>query len=120
MPPIEVKTEDLEHDLHQVCWDDAHGVRLAPMDVIKVMAQAREQRVTLEELSAQRPELAKHFARVQNAQTTHPLLVANIGGEPIIIDGMHRLAKLYLDGVAQVQIKRFDALPDEAKVATES
>ena len=92
-------------------WDDGLGNVLS---LAQVLAHA-------EEWNNKSPEELEHLmipterdpARVQAADTSHPLLIAYDGMKPIkILDGQHRLQKALNTGMTEVPINRVDINSD--------
>ncbi len=46
-----------------------------------------------------------HQKRIEAADTSHPLVVTNYNSRFVILDGVHRLVKLYLEGSDKVKTK---------------
>jgi len=54
--------------------------------------------------------LREHIAKVLNADyTTYPVITI----KGVVVDGMHRLTKAFMDGVGNIDVKDFEELPDE-------
>jgi len=95
--------------LDDACWTDTNGGRVRPRDVLEVLQKnpnaARTHRAWQE-----------HIQKIKQVDTGRPLLVV---GTSYVMDGMHRLVKLVLDGVEKVSFKQFDTLPESARVEKE-
>lgn len=57
-----------------------------------------------------------HYSRILNADTACPLEVGVFGETVVILDGIHRLAKLVLQSVAEVEVRY---VPDDHITRTE-
>ena len=92
-PTTRVSVRSLLWLLDLPVWASAPPERifdLAPREVVCNLAQYRS-----------------HAARIANADISHPLdLMQNLLGEWVILDGYHRLAKLYLAGEQVVSARR--------------
>ena len=47
----------------------------------------------------------EHRKRVQDADLTHPLIITRYKNRLVILDGIHRLAKAYMEGNKTVKVK---------------
>lgn len=74
---------DFEWQLNCPFWKTKKGYsfNLSPMEVI---------------LSSD--EYKDHYQRILDADTSYPVVVSAFEGKHVILDGLHRLSKLYLQG----------------------
>ena len=54
------------------------------------------------EVLSNQDKFEAHYQRILNAQTSYPLTVSSFGGRLVILDGIHRLARSYLEGAVEV------------------
>lgn len=108
LEPTEISITEFEKVLEEECWDDSMGRKLKPKEVIKAIEDG------IDEV----PELKDHIERIKNSNTEYPILVVNIGGELVVLDGVHRLAKSFLEKKTRVLVVKFSSLPKEAQKDT--
>jgi len=108
LPVITMDCMDLEHAMNLVCWDDDDGKKIKPADVLRAMFQIED----LQTIPREHRLIEGHIKRILNAETIHPLLVANIENNTIVLDGMHRLAKIFFEKKEKVLVKKFNKLPE--------
>ena len=106
LEPTEMSITEFEKALGTECRDDSTGRKLKPKEVLDVIKDG----------NGERPELGDHIERIKASNTEHPVLVVNIEGELVVLDGMHRLAKLFLEGETSVSVKKFNSLPKQAQI----
>ena len=67
-----------------------------------------------DEIMKEHPEWVNIINRIRNANyQSYPILIV---GKNSVIDGMKRLTKAWIDGVAEVKVKRFEELPEDARI----
>ena len=54
-------------------------------------------------------EVAAHARRITDADLSHPII---LGSDGRLMDGGHRIARAWLDGVAEVDAVQFDVDPE--------
>jgi hypothetical protein len=93
---MEIPTEamdinELRWILNVPFWEDAEGnITIAPNDVLNSPAAYPE-----------------HYDRIINADVSFPIhIMPNKNGKWLTLDGLHRLAKLELNGATSVQVKK--------------
>ena len=114
---LEIKllpASELDDAINHECWDDVAGNKLKPIDVLSFMRDGLAAGVDAVSLSGSRPELKNHIERIFGADTKHPIIITLIEGENVVLDGMHRLVKMLLDGQGSIPVKMFEKLPEEA------
>ena len=53
------------------------------------------------------PEIEKtHYKKVQNADLSHPIDIMENKGRWLILDGLHRLVKAYMQGQKTVKVRK--------------
>lgn len=93
---LEVPT--IEMDINELLWhfdipfwekEGTDDYNLIPWDVIKY------------------PEIEKtHFAKVQAADLTYPIDIMENKGRWLILDGLHRLVKSYIQGKKTISVRK--------------
>lgn len=87
-PIEEVPLSVLLHNLKFKCWD--HDSRIiSPNDV----------------MNTSRDKFLEHWRRIEDCDLSYPIIIMD---ENNVIDGMHRLSKLYLLGADVVECKRIN------------
>ena len=104
-------------------WPSEAGLRAWDVDrLIALSAGLPRQRVTVAEVreldevywfddDAQRPTCRKvleHMRLIEEADLSHPII---LGADGRVMDGMHRVAKAALRGVAELDAVRFERDP---------
>jgi hypothetical protein len=90
-------------------WHDSHGEWLGPQDIINACSGVEnpETLITDESLDS---GLREHITKVLNADYATYSIITIKG---VVVDGMHRLTKAFIDGVGNIDVKNFEELPDE-------
>jgi len=114
LPVLTIPMERLAKMREGKYWHDKQGNWAGPTEIIELYEQTNGD---WDAMVAKRPELEKHIRSVQNADyELYPLITVGPEGEEWVIDGMHRLTKAWIDKIAEISIKRFDSLPEEAVI----
>ncbi len=90
-PTVEMDINDLLWHFDIPFWEKegTDDYNLIPWDVIKY------------------PEIEKtHFAKVQAADLVHPIDIMENKGRWLILDGLHRLVKSYMQGKKTVSVRK--------------
>ena len=96
-------------------WDVDRLIRLSaelPVIEVPLAAIAEVDTVYWFDGKSEQPTVRKvieHARLISEVDTTHPVI---LGPDGRVMDGMHRIARLLLDGQATVRARRFDVLPD--------
>lgn len=90
LPISDWPVSSLEHLLDEVVWFDV-GDRAALMDRPTVRA------------------VATHSERITGADLSYPVLLSSDG---LLMDGMHRLARAWMEGRDTIKVKQFNPDPD--------
>jgi hypothetical protein len=96
-------------------WDVDRLIRLSaelPVIEVPLASIAEVDTVYWFDGKSEQPTVRKvieHARLISEVDTTHPVI---LGPDGRVMDGMHRIARLLLDGQATVQARRFDVLPD--------
>jgi hypothetical protein len=96
-------------------WDVDRLIRLsAELPVIEVPLAAITEVDTVYwfDGKSEQPTVRKvieHARLISEVDTTHPVI---LGPDGRVMDGMHRIARLLLDGQATVRARQFDVLPE--------
>lgn len=109
LEPTEVAIAEFEKAMKTECWDDSEGRKIKPKEVLE----------TIEKGDNEISRLEDHIKRIKESNTAHPILAVNLEGELIVLDGVHRLVKSFLEKKASVPVITFDVLPEQAKVKHE-
>ncbi len=104
--PKDIPITEFDKTMDTECWDDSNGKMIKPKDVLEAIKSG-----------ANVPEMEEHMERVKKSDPNHPILAVNIEGEPIVIDGVHRLAKSFLENRISIPVVRFDSIPKEAEIS---
>ncbi len=88
-----IQTSEFEWQLHAPFWKTQKGYsyNLCPIEVL-----------------LNESDYEVHYQRVMIADVTYPLTVSRFGGRLVILDGLHRLAQLYM---MQVEMVRYGFVP---------
>jgi len=94
LPAREVPVKDLEHLLDEQCWFNTHTL----------VPTARA--------------VAEHSEKIHSADLSYPIILSRHGE---VMDGMHRLAKAWMQGLATIWTVQFqeDPTPDWEEDADE-
>jgi hypothetical protein len=104
--PEEIAISEFDKSMETECWDDSEGRKVNPKEVLEAIGGKES------EYSG----LKQHIEQVKNSDIKHPVLVTNIDGELVVLDGMHRLVKSFLEKKVFVSVIKFDSLPKEAQI----
>lgn len=84
-------------------WSDKKHRTIGPAEFLHDWPAAQEN-----------PDWREHTQKVREADLSFPIWLAPDG---TVLDGVHRLTKAFLEGVTQIQIRRFMAIPEWAIVS---
>ena len=96
-------------------WDVDRLIRLSaelPVIEVPLAAIAEVDTVYWFDGKSERPTVRKvieHARLISEVDTTYPVI---LGPDGRVMDGMHRIARLLLDGQATVRARQFDVLPE--------
>lgn len=88
-----------EMDIHELVWHfdipfwdikDTDDYNLSPYEVIK---------------EPNKEEHSLHWEKIKEADTKYPIDIMQNKGRWLILDGLHRLVKLYIEGHKKVQVR---------------
>ena len=90
LPIIEIDVEKLIWHFDMPVWekDGTDDWNLTPWEVIR-----NNKRTTA------------HQRRIKNADTSHPIIITKYNSRYVILDGVHRLAKIYMNGGKKMKTK---------------
>ena len=103
-----------ERVFREKTWQDVNGHYVSPGEIYNVAKENGEKNhgvIDWEELQEKYPDLAFHLEKLGVINYETPILLSR---ENIIIDGIHRVLRAYIDGVKEIKAKRFDELPESA------
>ncbi len=91
-PVTEMNINELIWHFDIPFWEikDTDDYNLSPNEVIK---------------EPKKNEHSDHWQKVQNADTKHPIDIMENNGRWLILDGLHRLVKLYMRGDKNVHVR---------------
>lgn len=92
LPAIVIPIEEIDWHLEATLWSTVPGKRLFDVAPLAVLENP--------------DRYPWHFERILAADVRFPLDVAVNDGRDVILDGVHRLAKLRRDGASQLRIRR--------------
>lgn len=107
--PIETVQLDLLKDAvasGNTYWHDANGEMFGPAELLKDWPA-----------SEKNPLWTSHIENIKNADLNHPIWLTSDG---VVFDGMHRLTRAFVDGAKEINIRRFNQLPDWALFTSEN
>ncbi len=88
-------------------WHDSNGNWISPGQIINAYASAGD----WDKIVSDHPEWEREIRKIQEADYhSYPLLLI---GE-VVVDGIHRLTKAYIENATLIKVKRFSQLPNEA------
>jgi hypothetical protein len=96
-------------------WDVDRLIQLSaelPVIEVPLAAIAEVDTVYWFDGKSEQPTVRKvieHARLISEVDTTYPVI---LGPDGRVMDGMHRIARLLLDGQATVRARQFDVLPD--------
>jgi hypothetical protein len=96
-------------------WDVERLIRLSaelPVIEVPLASMAEVDTVYWFDGKSEQPTVRKvveHARLISEADTSYPVI---LGPDGRVMDGMHRIARLMLDGQATVKARQFDALPE--------
>ena len=90
LPIVEIETDKLIWHFDMPVWekDGTDDWNLTPWEVIK-----------------KQPGSAGHLKRVEDADINHPIVVTNYKSRYVVLDGVHRLVKIYMRGDKKIKAK---------------
>lgn len=89
-------------------WNDKNNLRIGPPDII----EEGERGIDWDGLIKKHPEWEEHIESIRNADyETYPIMYT---GEDLVVDGMHRLTKAWVDKAEEIKAKYIEELPDSA------
>lgn len=87
-------------------WFDSDGEWIKLKDITEKIKNGK----SLDQILQENPKWEVHINKIKNADyESYPIIL--IGN--IIIDGMHRLVKAFVDGKSDVLVKRFNEVPQD-------
>lgn len=105
-PTEEINTAELSAELSKPTWDDSEGRKITPNDVIEAIRGAGGYNAAKEAY----PALAEHMNKIEQADASHAIILHNRE----VLDGVHRLAKVALNGGTTIASKVLTNIPPEA------
>ena len=96
--------------LDDECWDDENGNLTTPRKVLEAIQSVRG---NYGDAMRNHPLLLDHIAAIKEADPNYPIL---LGPDGTVIDGAHRVIKALLNGASDVPIRRFETMPEDAKM----
>ncbi len=93
-------------------WRDSSEQRISMRDVLKAILHTSTKTLDWEGAMQAHPHLADHISRIRDADCRHPILLAPNGN---ILDGMHRIAKGFLERMDTLPVRQFSSIPESAK-----
>lgn len=116
-PVTQISLDEVTDQLEYPCWTDANGARVTPEEIIDLILQEG-----YESAAYNHSPLEKHIHSIQTADRSYPVHMY----EGNIINGMHRLAQVYIDretGVTEqnfLTVKNLSHIPKEALLTDEN
>lgn len=106
LPIEQIAVETLKEQVsdEHTYWLDRDGHKLGPFHFLKDWEAAKNT-----------PAWQDHAATIEKADLAQPLFIMRDSG--IVIDGMHRLTKAFLDHKTTLPAQYFDELPTDAQVS---
>lgn len=105
--PIELFDEN-KHGKH---WEITENVRIGPSDIIDSLEETAGS-IDWDDLLKKHPEWKEHIESIRDGDyEKYPIMYT---GEDVIVDGMHRLTKAWIDRVEKIKTKWLEELPDSA------
>lgn len=90
-------------------WNVEGDQRIGPSDII-VALEGGEQETDWEGLVKKHPKWEEHIESIRNADyETYPILYTE---KDLVVDGMHRLTKAWIDKAEEIKAKWLGELPD--------
>jgi len=111
-PSEETSVDQLKEQIGGNCWTDNNDERLSPQDLINKVGESRDFYAVAEK----HPELTEHLRRLSAVDFTYPILMH----EGHIIDGMHRVAKAFIENKQTINVIKIDKIPAEALMDQEA
>ena len=104
-----VPISELEKFKYNNYWKDANNNWLGPQQILDEVNKYQGN-PDWNEIITNHPEWEDEIKKILKADyKKHPIIIV----EGIVIDGMHRLTKAWIDKVDIVEVKRFQKLPEE-------
>lgn len=92
-------------------WITQEGQHIGPSDIINALGESVED-IDWDDLRKKHPEWEEHIESIRNADyERHPIMYTQ---KDLIVDGMHRLTKAWIDKVEEIKAKWLEELPDSA------
>ena len=107
----QISLQKFGHAMDNLGWADSVGTKISPSRVLQRMREIKNDGGNFDNLTGNDLLLAEHFRRVLNADVRHPIIVANIDEEEVVLDGMHRLVRMFFLGSKTIPVQRFAELP---------
>lgn len=104
-----VPTSTFDNNKEGKYWHAKDGsADIGPSDII----DALEGVVDWDGLTTKHPEWQEHIEKIRHADyETYPILYT---GTDLVVDGMHRLTKAWIDRAPEIKAKLIENLPDSA------
>ncbi|MCX6714912.1 MAG: hypothetical protein NTX72_03790 [Candidatus Uhrbacteria bacterium] len=93
-------------------WHDSNGEWLGPAQIIQEAAMFQGE-TKWSDLITRHPDWKDELLKIQRADYKQfPIIVI----DNVVVDGIHRLTKAFIDGAEKIEIKHFAELPKEIVV----
>lgn len=94
-------------------WTDGNEQPLRMREVLKAILRTNPGTLDWEGAIQAHPHYADHIARIRDADCRYPILLEPNGD---VIDGMHRIAKGFLEQRPTLPVRQFTSIPEQAKL----
>ena len=109
--PKMVPIATFDNNKESTFWNAADGSRIEPSDIIDAIGENTES-VDWENLIKKYPDWEEHIESIRNADyEKHPILYTH---KDVVVDGMHRLTKAWIDKIEEIKTRWLEELPDSA------
>lgn len=109
----EIDINKLEGTMDGSYWYDKNGNWISPRSIIL----AYKNLSSFDEIIKRYPEWEDEVSKIKKANyKEYPIIL--IGD--VVIDGVHRLTKAFIDGVEEINVKQFERLPEVVIVKSNS
>ena len=91
-------------------WNVEGEQRIGPSDIITTLEG--DEKIDWDNLVKKHPEWEEHIESIKNADyDKYPIMYTE---KDLVVDGMHRLTKAWIDKVEELKAKHIEELPDSA------
>lgn len=109
--PKVIPTATFDSSKEDKFWNIKEDLRIGPSDIINSLEENAGD-IDWDGFIKEHPEWKEHLESIRDADyEKHPIIYT---GRDVVVDGMHRLTKAWIDKVEEIKAKWIEELPDSA------